>query len=275
MFIYQDLNNSEKTAIRGLFMLLFTVITFFALIYAFYYGVLGLQAWRDLGMADKFQITVSGEGSVFAVPDIAEISVGVKSQGKTLNEAQADNTAKYNSIVDFIKSNGIEQKDIKTTYYNVNPQYQYNNRPCPLIGGSYYPCPPAEAPKIVGYEITSSLSIKVRNMNRVGDILDGVVSAGANEVNGPTFSIDDESVLKEKAKKVAIDNAKESAKKLSRDLGVKLHKIVGFSESGGYPPIYFARAMEAKDANSAFAAPSIEPGQNEIKVNVIITYEVR
>lgn len=275
MLIYQDLNDSQKRLARPLFVLFMAVLIIFAGIYAFYYGALGLGVWRELGDSQKFQITVTGEGTVYAVPDVAELSIGVKSQGKTLKSAQADNTAKYNAVIDFIKANGVEAKDIKTTYYNVNPQYQYDNRPCPLL--SSYPCPPQEPPKIVGYEITSTLSVKVRNMDKVGDILDGVVSAGANEVNGPSFSIDDENKPKEEAKKIAIEKAKESAKKLSRDLGVRLLKITGFSESGGYPPIYYARALEAKGGDFAapMPAPSIEPGQNEVKVNITITYEVR
>ena len=275
MIIYQELSDNQKKLAKGLFMLFLAALTVFVGIYAFYYGVLGIGAWRGLGDPNKFQITVTGEGTVYAVPDIAELSIGIKSQGKTLKSAQADNTAKYNAVVDFIKANGVEAKDIKTTYYNVNPQYQYDNRPCPLL--SSYPCPPQEPPKIVGYDITSTLSVKVRNMDKVGDILDGVVSAGANEVNGPAFSIDDENKLKEEAKKIAIEKAKESAKKLSRDLGVRLIKITGFSESGGYPPVYYARALEAKggDFAASLPAPSIEPGQNEVKVSVSLTYEVK
>ena len=276
MLIYQDLSDNQKNLVKRLFTLLAVFVTVFAAVYAFYYGALGVDAWKSVRESEKFQISVSGEGTVYAVPDIAILSVGVRSQEKTLKSAQNENTKKYNAVVEFLKANGVDAKDIKTSYYNVNPQYQYDNRPCPLL--SAYPCPPQEPPKIVGYEVSATLQVKVRNMDSVGDILDGAVSAGANEVNGPSFSIDDETKLKEEAKKIAIEKAKESAKKLSRDLGVKLIKITGFSESGGYPPIYYARAMESLGKGGGdmpAPAPSIEPGQNEVKVSVSVTYEVR
>lgn len=274
--IYQDLSDKQKKITKGFFVLFLASLTALVAIYAFYYGVLGIGAWRDLDAYRKFQITVSGEGTVYAVPDIAVLSVGVRSQEKTLKSAQNENTKKYNGIVEFLKANGVDVKDIKTTYYNVNPQYQYDNRPCPLLRDALYPCPPPEPPKIAGYEVSSTLEVKVRNLDSVGNILDGVVSAGANEVNGPSFSIDDENKLKEEAKKIAIEKAKESAKKLSRDLGVNLIKITGFSESGGYPPIYYARALGvAEKADIASSPPSIEPGQNEVRVTVTVTYEVR
>ena len=276
--IYQELSDNQKKLVKRLFILLIVLVIVFAAVYTFYYGALGVDAWKSVRESEKFQISVSGEGTVYAVPDIAVLSVGVRSQEKTLKSAQNENTQKYNNVIAFLKENGVEAKDIKTRYYNVNPQYQYDNRPCPLIGGALYPCLPPEPPKIVGYEVSSTLEVRVRNLDSVGNILDGVVSAGANEVNGPSFSIDDENKLKEEAKKIAIERAKESAKKLSRDLGVLLIKITGFSESGGYPPIYYARTMEAfgkGGGDMPAPAPSIEPGQNEVKVTVSVTYEVR
>lgn len=276
MLIYQELSDNQKRFARRLFMLFLSALTLFVGIYTFYYWALGVGAWHSVRDTDKFQISVSGEGFVFAVPDIATLFLGVRSQAASLKAVQADNTKKYNAIVEFLKAKGVEKKDIRTVSYYVNPQYQYDNRPCPLL--STIPCPPPAPPRIVGYEITSTLQVKVRNLDSVGDILDGAVSAGANEVNGPSFTIDDENKLKEEAKKIAIEKAKESAKKLAKELGVRLLRVSGFSESGGVPPIYYARALEAFGKSGDVAAtPSIEPGQNEIKVTVTVTvtYEVR
>ena len=274
MLIYQDLSDAQKKFIRRLFSAAFLFVTVFFAAYAVYYAALAVDTWRDMKRTDAFQIAVSGEGSVFAVPDIAALSIGVRSQSKLLKDAQSDNTEKYNAVVAFLKSNGVEEKDIKTSYYNVNPQYQYDNRPCPL---GFLPCPPRDPPVIAGYEITSTLQVKVRNLDSVGTILDGAVSSGANEVHGPSFTIDDKTTYKDEAKKIAVENARASAKKLFKNLGVRIVRVAGFSESGGYPPIYYPRTMEAfgKGGDMAAPGPSIEPGENEVRVMVNVIYEVR
>jgi len=259
MLIYQDLSDAQKKFIRRLFSAAFLFVTVFFAAYAVYYAALAVDTWRDMKRTDAFQIAVSGEGSVFAVPDIAALSIGVRSQSKLLKDAQSDNTEKYNAVVAFLKSNGVEEKDIKTSYYNV------------------LPCPPRDPPVIAGYEITSTLQVKVRNLDSVGTILDGAVSSGANEVHGPSFTIDDKTTYKDEAKKIAVENARASAKKLFKNLGVRIVRVAGFSESGGYPPIYYPRTMEAfgKGGDMAAPAPSIEPGENEVRVMVNVIYEVR
>ena len=219
---------------------------------------------------DRPQISVSGEGKVFATPDIAMFMVTIITSEKRIGEAQNNNSSRSNAVVDFLKQNGIEEKDIKTTNYSVQPQYQYGD----VIRCLRYPCP-QPPPQIVSYEVRHSLQVKVRDLNKVDDLLAGVVNAGGNEVGSVSFTIDDEKKVMAEARKKAIDNAKQKAEVLARDLGVHLKKIVGFSESGGGYPIYYAK-MAGIGADSATSeTPQVQPGEQEIRSNVTITYELR
>src|SRR3989344_1325766 len=280
--LYGNLDDAQKknisrTLIWGVW-LVFAAIFFFAL----YYGALAVREWKNIGDEHKFQITATGEGSVFLKPDIATVSLSVRTQAVSLADATAENNEKNNKVVEFLKAKGVEEKDIKTIGYNVNPQYLYDNRPCPLTSspdGAAFPCPPQRPPRIASYEVTNSLQVKVRNLNNIGAILNGATGAGANEDNGPSFSIDDETKVTEEARALAIDNAKENAKKVAAKLGVRLGRIVGFSESGNGPyPVYmeaFGKGAAATMDVAAPSVPSIQPGENEVKVTVSVFYEVR
>jgi uncharacterized protein YggE len=245
---------------------------FLVLMVSLYYLGLMIKGFQDLSERHAFAITATGEGTVYVVPDIATLSLTVRSEGVNLANVQDDNTAKNNKVVAFLKSKGVDQKDIQTSYYNVTPQYQYGNQVCPLG----YPCPPSGPPKIASYEVTNSLAVKVRDLNSIGDILAGAVNAGANDINGPSFTVDDPSKTEADAKKIAIDKARENAERLAGQLGVRIVRITGFSESGGAMPIYARETlMDAKGGVAAAPAPSIEPGQNEVKITVSVTYEAR
>jgi uncharacterized protein YggE len=128
----------------------------------------------------------------------------------------------------------------------------------------------------VSYEVTNSLTVKVRNLNSVGDILSGAVAAGANELSGPSFTVDDPAKAEADAKAEAIQKARENADRLANQLGVKIVRISGYSESGGAMPIYARESFDSKGGVAQSApAPSIQPGENEIKVTVQVTYEAR
>ncbi len=138
------------------------------------------------------------------------------------------------------------------------------------------PCVPTES-KIIGYEVSEYISVKVRDLAKSGDIVKGLGDIGISEINGPNFSIENEDKLKEEARKMAIDEAKEKAKALARDLGVRLVRIVNFSENGNYPMPMYAEGMMAKDSvvSSSLRSPELPTGENKIISNVIITYEIR
>lgn len=267
-----QITSSEVKKILGGYsspLLFGTVLTVFAL--AFWYGVSGWKEWREI--KPERQITVSGEGKVVARPDIATFSASVVTQAEKVKDAQLENTRRSNAVIGFFKQQGVDEKDIKTVSYNIFPQYQYP-KDLPCLG---YPCPPQKPPRIVSYEVRHTLEVKVRDLETVDILLDGVITNGANEVGSVSFDIEKKDALLAEARRKAIDDAKEKARVLAKDLGVRLGKLVGFSETGGPLPV-FARQLEAKGGFSVEAAPSVpevEAGEQEIRVNVSLTYEFR
>lgn len=253
------------------------VISLFA--FAFWYGVSGWKALQ--GLPEIRQMSFSGEGKVASRPDVAVFSVTVVTKAKKVKDAQRENTERSNAILDFLKKEGIAEKDLKTAGYFISPEYSYyRTPPCALTEGELsYPCPVSRPPEIVSYQVRHTLEVKVRNLEKADDLLDGVVTNGANEVGQVDFRIDDEKKLREEARKKAIEDAKGKAAVLAKDLGVRLRKIVAFSESGGEIPIYF-RSLEAKggfggETPTPAPAPQIEPGEQEVRSTVTITYEFR
>ncbi len=227
----------------------------------------GIWLWQGIDRMGRMGnvgdvISVSGVGTMLAKPDVAVAEVAINEEGFTAKAAQDEANKKSKSVVDYLKGAGVKEEDIRTSGYNIYPQYDYTN------GRSI----------IRGYQVTQSLTVKIRDMDKANDILDGVVAAGANQVNGLRFEIDDPDQLKAEARKKAIDDANAKAEELEEDLGLNLGKIVGFSESGDYnPPIMYGRGggdMMGIKAESV-PAPEIPVGENEITVNVTIIYQVR
>jgi uncharacterized protein YggE len=225
------------------------------------------------GVTATNTITVSGQGEVFAVPDTGEFSVTVHEDAETVAEAQETATKKVNDIIAYLKGSGVEEKDIKTTNYNVNPKYEYSQTVC-----TNNFCPPSTQ-KLVGFEVYQTLSVKVRDTKKAGELLTGVGSKGASEVSGLSFTTDDDDALKAEARGQAIADAKAKADALAKDLGVNIVRIVGFNEdTSGYPtPYAYGRGGIAMDAAQSVKAapPELPVGENKITSNVSVTYEIR
>ena len=217
-------------------------------------------------------ISFEGKGEVSAKPDIATINFTIRDNQKEMKDAQAKVTEKEIAVLAFLEKSGIEKKDIKTDSYNSYPKYDYG---APCYGGMGMPCR-QDTPKIIGYEVSEYITVKVRDLTKAGDIIKGIGEVGVNDISGPNFSIDNEDALKAEARKMAIDEAKEKAKTLSKDLGVRLVRIVNFSENGNYPmPMYAGKEMMAIDSVASAPSPELSTGENKIISNVIITYEIR
>lgn len=220
-------------------------------------------------------VSFSGEGKVLAKPDVAIVEFSIITEAATSKAAQDDNSKKSQKVVDFLKKQDIEEKDIKTTSYNIYPKYSY---PRPIIynqAESGMPVPPESSgqPKIVGYQVTQSFQVKVRNFDKLSGIVDGLVSVGVNNVNNLGFSVEDPEKLKAEARAKAIADAKKKADELKSQIGIKLGKIVNFTEGyGGYPGPYY---LEAKGMGGDVTGPSLPVGENEISVNVTLTYQIK
>jgi uncharacterized protein YggE len=202
--------------------------------------------------------SVSDEGKEVVVPNIAEIRIGVISEGKDLTTLQKENSEKMNRIINFLKEKGIDEKDIQTENYLVSPKYDYSKSPY----------------KIIGYTISQDLKVKIRDLSKIGEILSQAVNYGANNVSGPNFTVDDKEVYLEKAREKAIKNAKEKAEKIAKTAGFRLGKIISIIESSPFEPIP-VMLKESGAGGPLISQPQIEPGSQEIKVQVTITYEIK
>jgi uncharacterized protein YggE len=221
-------------------------------------------------------ITFSGHGEVTAVPDIANVYFTINQEAKTVKEAQTLVARIEKKSLESLKANNVLEKDIKTTNASFNPKYEYVYDTKAAVSCTQYNCPPRPGKSVItGYEASESITVKVRNTDDVGKIMQDLGTLNVSNLSGPNFAIDDEDGLKAQARKKAIDDAKEKAKVLAKDLGIHLGKITSFSESGNYPmPMYSAKAM--MDSASGSSAPAeIPKGENTISSDVSITYEIK
>lgn len=221
-------------------------------------------------------VSFSGQGKVYAKPDIVLLEFGILTDAVTSKAAQDANSKRSQQVTDFLKKQGIEEKDIKTTYYNIYPKYSsvppvIYDRVSGLETQIYPPVP--SEPKIVGYSVNQGLQAKVRNFDKLSEIVDGLVTNGVNNVNNLGFSIEDPEKLRSEARTLAIADAKKKADELKDKIGIKLGKIVNFYEDtygsgldrGGYGGSVVVSAK----------GPSLPPGENEITVNVTLIYQIK
>ena len=225
-------------------------------------------------------LSVTGTGAVFAVPDTGMFSFSVVETAKTIKEAQDKATKKINSAIDALKELGIAEKDIKTTGYNSYPKYEYQNAVCPMdatAGASRVTlyCPPGKQ-TLTGYEVSQSITVKIRKTEEAGVVLAKMGSLGVSNMSGLDFVIDDPDAAQAEARDKAIQDAKEKAKVLAKSLGVRLVKIVNFEEGNRGGPIYYEMAVQGKAMDaSAPVPPQLPVGENKITSTVTITYEIR
>ncbi len=219
--------------------------------------------------------SVSGEGKVVTVPDVARFTFTVLTQGgPDLGALQKDNTEKVNGSLAFIKSKGVQEKDIKTAEYSVDPRYQYFTCNPSILGGTQA-CPPAE---IVGYTVSQTVEIKARDFSKVGELISGVVEHGANSVSQLQFTLDEPDKAQSQAREQAIAKAKEKAYAVARAGGFGVGKLLSIDENGVIPYAdYLPRgeAFASLAPKGAPTPPTIQPGSQEVKVNVTLRYEIR
>ncbi len=241
-------------------------------------GMYSYQTYKQSKYASTGPITISvqGKGEVMAKPDIATFSFSVLAEAEDAAAAQEQSAKALNAIVAYLTENGIAEKDIKTSYYNLNPKYRWeqDRTQCTQWG-----CPEGRQ-VLEGYQVNQTVEVKVRDTAQAGDLISGVGTKGATNISGLNFTIDDDESLKREAREMAIKNARENADKLAQDLGVHLGRMMNYWEDqGGYPvPMYAAKAAgmggDMAVMESAIA-PSVPTGENTITSNVTIVYEIR
>ncbi|MEQ1652048.1 MAG: SIMPL domain-containing protein [Hyphomicrobium sp.] len=203
-------------------------------------------------------VTVSASGSVSAEPDEATISTGVSSDAKSAREAMSKNNEAMKKVIAELKTQGVDAKDIQTTQFNVEPVYVY-----PKEG---------QPPVVTGYRVNNMVSVRVRNLDKLGGVLDQLVTAGANQMNGISFDVSKAETLKDEARKDAMANALRRAKLLATAAGADVGEVVQISEEvthAGPRPVVFA-----KRAAMAESAP-VERGSQELETRVTVTWKLK
>ena len=210
-------------------------------------------------------ITVNGVGKTTITPDLAVINFGVRSEAESTQEAQKENTETVNALISAVKALNIDTEDLKTQNYSVYENFTFN--------------PQTGARESAGWAVSQSIEIKVRDTEKVSAVLNLAGQYGVTDVNGPNFQIDDMSVYQAQARESAIADAKEQAKRLARSLNIHLGDVTGYNEwtDGGYYPRYAYAESAVLDSTTGGSSPSpaVEPGQNEITLNVSVTYMLR
>lgn len=210
-------------------------------------------------------ITVQGEGTVTAKPDTASVSAGVMTEAKTARDALTANSEKMSGVMEAIAGAGIAEDDIRTSGFSVSPVYsQPERRP----DGSR---PNAE---IVGYRASNQVVVTVRDLAKVGAVLDEVVTAGANNVNGISFYVDKAESLMDEARKRAVEDALRRASIMATAANANLGQVMTVSEQGGYRPEPMMMRMASVEAGGAMDVP-VAPGTQELRaaVNIVIALE--
>ncbi len=211
---------------------------------------------------------VQAEGEAVGVPDVAQFSFDVITQGGTdISKSQTDNTEKMNAVLEYVNGQGIDKKDIKTTAYNIQPRYTSNR----CVEGV---CPP---PQIVGYTVSQSAQVKIRDFSKISGMLQAVVDNGANSVSQLSFIIDDTTDVENEARADAIQKAQAKAELIAKEAGFSVGRILEINEN--FYPVYAQPKMEmavsSYDSSAGGApAPSIEPGSQDITVQINIRYEI-
>ncbi len=239
---------------------------------------------RVVNTNESAEFTVTGTGKVSVVPDVAVIDAGITvSNIPTADQAKQDMTAVNNRIIQSLKALGIDAKDIETSSFNIYPEYSRGVTVAPLlqpqttkvaVDSVTSSAPSTGTSKISGYNGTASVTVKARKKDQASQVIQKVTEAGANNVSGPRFAVDDPEVYREQARSEAIKNAKENAKKLAKELGISLGKVTNMMESGGMP-YYDARAgISEMSLKTTSAEPAIfEPGSDEISSTVTLFFE--
>lgn len=207
---------------------------------------------------DGTLLSVSAQAEARRAPDVASVSAGVVTQAADANTALRQNADQMAKVVAAIRAAGVADRDVQTAGVNLNPQYRYvENQP----------------PAITGYQASNTVNVTVRDIAKLGRILDALVATGANQVNGPTFDIDKKEPVYDEARRDALDRARQRAEMYAKALGLRVRRIVSIDETGGAavprPMPMLAMAKAARDE-----ATPISPGENVLSVNLNVVFEL-
>ncbi|MGN6112011.1 MAG: SIMPL domain-containing protein [Luteimonas sp.] len=208
---------------------------------------------------DGTLLSVSAQAEAHRVPDVATISAGVVTQATDANAAMRANAAQMDKVMAAVRAAGIAERDIQTTGVNVNPQYRYaENMP----------------PAITGYQASNTVSLKVRDIGKLGKVLDALVASGANQVNGPSFEVDEPEAAYDEARRAALEKAQARAQMYAKALGLRVRRIVSIDEGGGFqPPRPMPVMAMAARAEKAYDT-AVAPGETTLSASLSVVFEL-
>ena len=207
-------------------------------------------------------IAVEGTAETFAKPDTASVSFSATKKAATTDVAMDSVNKRMKALVSQLKTVGVEQKDIKTTSYNVYPDYSYNDG----------------KQKFEGYRVTQNIKVIIRDLDKASDVLAVVNTAGVDNVSQLSFYVDDTDAIREQLRSNAIKNAKEKAKKIAKDLGVSLGGVVGYDEyenDNNLEPLPMAKRSYSAENVAPVADAVVPTGENQFTSNVSVIYKIQ
>lgn len=233
-----------------------TVVLISAAIFMFICG----SASAQIEQQGKLRLLTSfGNGDVSIVPDTAEVRIGVETEATTATQAREENAARVQKLAAVLKSLGIPDKDVHTSFYQINPVRRYDQK----VEG---------LPPVVGYNVQNIISVKTMKLELVPSILDKSVEDGVNRVDGISFSVKDDIVARQKALRMAVADARSNAQQMAEELGVKIDKIYSIQQGGGAaaPSPVFFKSMAADSASTP-----VFPGEMAINASATVVFIIK
>ncbi len=205
------------------------------------------------------RLDIAATGEVTRVPDIAIINTGVVTRAGTAREAISQNAAQMQRVVARLRRAGVAERDIQTSSVNLSPEYRYQDN---------------QPPVLTGYQASNQVTVRFRKIEDSGNILDALVAEGANQINGPTLTIDKPEGALDEARLVALKQAQARAETYARAVGKRVSRILAISETGGSAPIIQYEAVRVTAARGMAADTKIVPGEQTLSVTLNVTFEL-
>ena len=250
----------EQLKSKEYFWILLDVLVLGIIVNLVFFVMPTIKKYGD-SFAPARTITVSAEGKTVASPDVAESSFSIVSRGENPEQLAAANNGKMSAVIENLTANGVDKKDIKTTNYDLAPNYGYDK----VTGRNF----------IFGYTLTQAVFVKMRDFGKVPAIIAGLTSLGVNQIGGISFSIDDPEKVLAEARADALKKAQAKANQMASETGARIGNVLSVAENQNQPIQYLNERSGAMGvAASSAPAPAIEPGTQEIKVNISVVYSL-
>lgn len=211
----------------------------------------------DQGTPAEGSIIVSGTGRVAVSPDVADLRLGVVVTRPTVDAARVEAASTMTAILAALDTAGVERRDVRTSLVSVQPRYDYRD---------------GKAPLLTGYEISELVEVTVRDLERVGDVIDGTLAAGATRLDDLSFRVADPTAAEREARQRAMAEARARADVLAEAAGISVTGVVGIVEGGAAPPVPLPRMKAERMMMAADVSTPVEAGTTEITVSVTVTY---